>query len=144
MTEHQRPLTEPDAALTAALTSVNDAALTEPIAALGPSLAALTEPQKRADRAPATAPRCWRVSREALKKRRVRRPARRFFCCFCKNFSVVSARTNKRSPSRVHSSESSRCSVPQHRIAGLLMVLLVKYFFIKKGNMERFSESLFQ
>jgi hypothetical protein len=46
MTEHQRPLTEPDAALTAALTSVNDAALTEPVAALGPNLAALTEPQR--------------------------------------------------------------------------------------------------
>ena len=49
MTEPQRPLIEPDAALTAALTSLSDAALTEPDAAL-------TEPRS-ADRASATASR---------------------------------------------------------------------------------------
>jgi hypothetical protein len=78
MTEPQpeRPLTEPDAALTATLASLNDAALTEPDAAL-------TEPRS-ADRASANAPRCCLVVVSCKNKKKVIiiiivRPARRFF-----------------------------------------------------------------
>jgi hypothetical protein len=79
MTKSQQQLTEPDTALTVTLKSLNDAVMTEPDTVL-------TEPS-RADRASATAPRCWRGTHtskngvQADVERReglLRRPAPRF------------------------------------------------------------------